>query len=467
MNAGTRLWKLNLHYFDWGDRLDDTQFMTLVQHWIETNRPYGGGYWLDSWNSYSMSIRVVAWMGELSRRRSSLPELFVSTTEESIAEQLQFLENNLELDIGGNHLVKNIKALYWGASYFDGVACQRWARIAARLLNREIVRQILPDGFHFELSPAYHCQVFADLLDTWHVMPESALKSSLRNRLGAMAQVVADMTHPDCKISLFNDGGLNMTHQPHDLLYTFARLTGLRPKQRRYAWFRDAGYHVFRTEDLLLIYDAGPVGPDGLPAHAHGDIFAFELSVAGQRLFVDAGVYEYSAGDLRSRSRSTMVHNTLTVDDQDQCEFWSAFRMGRRARVTLFAATHTNESVTVDAQHDGYCHLRGQPIHRRRIQVHTAGELTVTDVVEGGHGQAACSRLMLHPSVKVEHQTDSAVCLRVGERLVLVETNHGHLSMHPTVWWPNFGVNQFTQQVVIHFGPAPGTWSFQIKALPA
>jgi len=467
MNLGTRLWKLNLHYFDWADRLDDGQFMTLVQHWIDSNRPYGAGYWLDSWNSYSVSIRVVAWISELARRRTSLTELFVSTTEESIAEQLQFLENNLEIDIGGNHLVKNIKALYWGARYFDGVASQRWERIAARLLNREMKRQILPDGFHFELSPAYHCQVFADFLDTWHVMPETALKSSLRLRLGAMAQVVADMTHPDCRISLFNDGGLNMAHLPHELLDTFARLTGLRPQPRCHAWFRDAGYHVLRTEDLLLIYDAGPVGPDELPAHAHGDIFAFELGVDGHRVFVDAGVYEYSAGSRRSRSRSTTAHNTLSLDDQDQCEFWSAFRMGRRARVTLREATHTKESVTVDAQHDGYSHLPGQPIHRRRIYVHSAGTLTVTDIVKGGQGQIARSRLMLHPSVQIEHQTDSKLHLRIGERRILVEINKGRLSVQPTAWWPNFGVEQLTHHITMEYGPAPGAWSFQITVLPA
>ena len=60
LNTGTRLWKLNLHYFDWAGGLADNQFMKLMQHWIDTNRPYGAGYWLDSWNSYALSIRVVA-----------------------------------------------------------------------------------------------------------------------------------------------------------------------------------------------------------------------------------------------------------------------------------------------------------------------------------------------------------------------------------------------------------------------
>jgi uncharacterized heparinase superfamily protein len=463
LNTGTRLWKLNLHYFDWAEGLGDAQFIVLTQHWIDSNRPFAAGYWLDSWNSYAISIRVVAWMGELARRHTGLPEVFIRAMEVSIAEQLHFLANNLELDIGGNHLVKNIKALYWGARYFDGPAARHWAHIANGLLDREMQQQVLRDGFHFELSPAYHCQVFADLLDTWYVMSDGTQKSLLRQRLADMAQVVADMTHPDGRISLFNDGGLNMARVPEQLLDVYTSLIGYGPQVRRYAWLRDAGYHIFRTDELFLIHDAGPVGPDGLPAHAHGDIFAFELSVGGHRVFVDAGVFEYSAGECRARSRSSIMHNTLTLDDQDQCEFWSAFRMGRRARVRVLEASHDDQGIMVDAQHDGYSHMSGQPVHRRRIQVQSDGVLCITDTVIGGQGQVARSRLLLHPAVQIESQGETCLRLRVGDHRVLVETTQGKLVAEPAVWWPDFGVEQATLQLVIDHGVVPGAWSFQIR----
>jgi uncharacterized heparinase superfamily protein len=53
---------------------------------------------------------------------------------------------------------------------------------------------------------------------------------------------------------------------------------------------RDAGYYGVRRGGHLLIADAGRVGPDHLPAHAHGDIFSFEWTLRGQRVVVDAGV---------------------------------------------------------------------------------------------------------------------------------------------------------------------------------
>ena len=37
-----------------------------------------------------------------------------------------------------------------------------WAR---QLLASELDEQVLADGMHYERSPAYHCQVLADLID--------------------------------------------------------------------------------------------------------------------------------------------------------------------------------------------------------------------------------------------------------------------------------------------------------------
>jgi uncharacterized heparinase superfamily protein len=137
--------------------------------------------------------------------------------------------------------------------------------------------------------------------------------------------------------------------------------------------------------------------------------------------------------------------------------------MGRRARVTVLEASHDDQGIMVDAQHDGYSHMSGQPVHRRRIQVQSDGVLCITDTVIGGQGQVARSRLLLHPAVQIESQGETCLRLRVGDRLVLVETTQGRLVAEPAVWWPDFGVEQATLQLVIDLGVAPGAWSFQIR----
>ncbi|MFC4726429.1 heparinase II/III family protein [Glycocaulis abyssi] len=463
LNTGTRLWKLNLHYFDYAHHLGDADFAALVTDWIEQNRPFTPQYWMDSWNSYAMSIRLVAWMAEYQRRQGRLDSAFAARLTASIAEQARFLLANLEEDIGGNHLIKNIRALYWCGRFFDGALSRKATQTAGKLLARELDRQILPDGFHFELSPAYHCQVLADLLDCYRLMPASALRTRLETTLGKMAQAAADVIHPDGFVSLFNDGGLHMTVSYGALKDAFETVLGRWPDTQASGQYRDAGYHVMRTPDIFLIYDAGRLGPDGLPAHAQGDVFSYELTLGPQRMIVDTGVFEYNAGPRRAHSRATTAHNTLTLDDEDQGEFWSAFRLGRRPQVTVHAATTIDDTLMVDARHDGYAKLGGSPIHRRMISAGRNGVINVCDEITGGKGQRAVSRLLLHPDVEIIEEDDNHFLLRAGRAALRLDARTAQVSIQDAPWWPDFGCEITTRQLVLDYGTAPGKWHYQLR----
>jgi hypothetical protein len=62
MKNGTRLWLLNLHYMEFIEAIGTEKCFNTIEDWIVSNKPYKKGYWLDDWNSYSLSIRVVVWM---------------------------------------------------------------------------------------------------------------------------------------------------------------------------------------------------------------------------------------------------------------------------------------------------------------------------------------------------------------------------------------------------------------------
>ena len=79
-----------------------------------------------------------------------------------LAAHAGFLRRHLEYDVGGNHLIKGLKALVGLAVFF---ADERLLRLVTRRLTRQMATQILADGGHYERAPAYHCQVLADLVD--------------------------------------------------------------------------------------------------------------------------------------------------------------------------------------------------------------------------------------------------------------------------------------------------------------
>ncbi len=441
-----QLWRMHLHYMEYLEGVGDELWASLVAQWIRANPPDRPGAWRDSWNSYALSIRVVVWMQELARRRA-LPQAVAAAAEASLRRQLCYLERNLETDLGGNHLIKNIRALLWAGAYFSGPRAERWRGTALTALRREIPRQILPDGMHFERSASYHCQVFADLLECRHALGRDATGGILDDALHRMAQVAADLTHPDGGVALFNDAGLSMAYSPADCLDAYQRLFGRHPKMRGVFHLPAAGYFGLNAGPVYLVADCGRIAPDDLPAHGHGDALSFELTVGGRRVIVDQGVFEYNAGERRRRARTAWNHNTLCIAGGDQADFFAAFRCGRRPDVRVLAYEEHARGFVLEGTHDGFRRLAGRPTHVRRFEASPAA-LAIEDRVDGACPLAARVSFLLHPSVRARVAGASAL-LAAGDYEIDVEASHP-LSLEPAVWWPDLGCEQPTLRLVIY-----------------
>ena len=356
------------------------------------------------------------------------------------------------MDIGGNHLIKNIKALLWASSYFHGSEPASWRQLGEALLVDALDEQVTPDGAHFELSPAYHVQVFADMLECYSLLDDGELRDNLSTTLRLMAQFLTDMVHPDGQISLFSDGGLDMSYCPVECLAAFERLVGSTVSQSRNIEYPYAGYYGLRSGDDLILVDVAELAPPQLPAHGHGDALSFEWSVSGQRVIIDPGVFEYNEGPSRDFSRSTLNHNTVTLDDKEQSEFWKAFRVGRRAKIVNRSVEVGSTKIHIKASHDGYMRLRGEPLHQRQFEL-TEGRVRITDHVFGGHGQRAVARLMLAPGISI-NKVGSHYTLHGRGFYILLDCN-ADISVKDSECFLNFGERKLTKQIEIYFGEAP------------
>jgi uncharacterized heparinase superfamily protein len=475
LNRGTRLEKLNLHYMEYLHELRPSDAIALMHDWAERVPPHMPDFWRDSWNCYALSIRIVTWLDILSACPDTCRGFDVGRILQSAAAQVRFLEHNLELDIGGNHLMKNIRALMRAASCFEGSEADRWLHTARRLLDRELNEQVLSDGMHFERSPSYHLQVLEDLVDIRRCLASRhpAACHVLDGCLQRMAMVARSFTHPDGMPSLFADGGLHMAARLEDIEAAMRGL-GLETCKGNFhvpgPWrLPEAGYVGLTRADEAIIFDCGPVGPAHLPAHGHGDALAIEWSVRGRRFLIDAGVFEYHAGAKRAYSRSTLAHNTVTLSNADQSEFWSAFRVGRRAHVTVHRWEPNEPGFIIEASHDGFRRLAGKPVHVRALRARP-GKLEVTDRIHGGCGQRTQARLLLAPDIEVS----PSVALEDGRHAALLSgpqagiratlTSDVTIQTEPAEWNPDFGVSMQTRRIVLDMGPAPcqASWTLEV-----
>jgi uncharacterized heparinase superfamily protein len=381
--GASHLWRYHLHYFDYLRDLvaapRDAAYATfrkLVRSWIDAHRTLGG----DAWHPYTISLRVVNWCEAAVFFAPELQaeETFARELYDSIAAQVRFLETHLETDVRGNHLLENARALIRAAAFFEGDEAQRWLNRALPLLQREVPEQVLEDGGHFERTPGYHLRVLQVLEDIAVYLPAPLILDAVA-RMRAFRDAIVP---PNGRLPLFKD-----TVLPEEPVGA-----GKGPSR----WLEASGYAVMRDDaqgDHLLA-DFGRVCPDYLPAHAHADLFSFELTIGGQPVIVDSGVFEYTAGQWRDWFRSTAAHNTVEIDGRDQSEMWGSFRVGRRARPFDVQWIEDPGFTAITGTHDGYTPL----LHTRWI-VHVKEPRLwfIIDRITGPVGHTARSRIHLQP----------------------------------------------------------------------
>lgn len=360
----------------------------LVHSWIESNPP-GQGV---GWESYPLSRRITNWIKWLLSGAITTPAI-----RQSLPSQAEWLARRPEFHLLGNHLFVNAKALAFAGCFFES---NSWLRKGLDLLEQEVPEQILPEGGHFELSPMYHSLILEDVLDLVNLsrvypglLPDWAPVAA------RMSGWLKRMLHADGQISFFNDSAFGVAPEP-GFLFQYAARLGIKPVSMAMS---ESGYIRLENETTIVLFDAGAIGPDYQPAHAHADTLSFELSHRGQRLLVNSGISTYEAGPERQWQRGTSAHNTVRVDGCDQSEVWSAFRVARRARP---CDVRTDHRSWAEAAHDGYRRLENPVTHRRRIELHH-DRLAITDTLDG-HGMHEIEMFFhIHPDASVDIRLDS------------------------------------------------------------
>ncbi len=378
------LWRYNLHYFDYLSsplQFDTGNTFTpqaLIEQWIAEN-PRGSA---PGWDPYPTSLRIVNWVKWLEKNEPT------QNMVDSLAKQVKWLEHHLEWHLLANHLLADLKALVIGNNYLlngaEGtppptkksvkIRENPWIKNRTphwlRLYKKELEKQVLPDGGHYERSVMYHAIILEDVLDILHFCGADA--AELKPIAKRMVRYLVNMTGPDDKIALFNDAADGIA-KPTDTLLEKARALGVEcPDAEAFVDFPETGYARLTAGDFVLFVDAASIGPDCQPGHSHADTLTYELYYKGRKVVTDTGTSEYR-GTRRAFERSTAAHNVVEVDGRNSSEVWSSHRVGSRARIVAREVSPTR----VFAAHNGY----GFPVSRE-FRLSPKG-LTIVETVAG------------------------------------------------------------------------------------
>ena len=379
-----KLWTYHLNYFDVLNEPETTAEtgLALIHNFIDQYTRLRDGL-----EPYPTSLRLMNWIRFLCRNQMQDQHINVY-----LLRQTRLLRYRLEYHLGGNHLLENGFALLVASIYLRQ---ERWQKKAIRLIRAELQEQILPDGGHYERSPAYHRDLLVRLhyiLEFMSVTPDisdASFISFVEQKVTQMQRWLNSVTFRNGDLPMLNDGISPGKAGAIDSLEGGTKT-----------------YRMFRQPRYELLADVGAVGPDHQPGHAHADSLSFLLHVDNKPVLVDTGTSTYESGQRRQYERSTAAHNTVEVAGQNSSEVWAVFRVGRRARTKVLAHT----AITLTAQHDGYRHIG--LVHERSWMV-DPNRIRLTDRLLGNPVEGPSkhiARFYAHPDVTIQ-LTDTGATL--------------------------------------------------------
>lgn len=275
-------------------------------------------------------------------------ELFLPSEHFTPDFLLTFLDNyhrhatfaNTHYSAKGNHLLFEAQRVIFAGAFFPEFReAAAWRKAGVDILNREIVKQVLPDGVQFELDPGYHkasINIFGKALQMMDANGyRGEFPQSYLDAVRKMVEFTYNISSPDYLQPLFSDNHLTtknvMQRSYKEWLKLFPDDSALRyfatdgaegtlPEYTSRA-FTDGGFYVMRNgwtpDATVLVLKAGPKGE----WHNQFDNGTFSLWHNGRDFFPDSGSYIYGGDSTviaqRNWFRQTAVHNTLTLDNRN------------------------------------------------------------------------------------------------------------------------------------------------------
>jgi hypothetical protein len=367
-------------------------------HWQKKN-PYGIGI---NWaSSLEVAFRSLSWLWvwRLLQGSADVPEAFSNDLWRALMLNARHIDRFLSTYFSPNtHLLGEAVGLFFIGTLCPGPqSAQRWQQRGWQIILDATLRQVRPDGMHFEQSLYYHVYALDFFLHA-RVLAELnrfPVPSTFNRTIESMLNALCSLHKAGPLPSLGDDDGgrvfdgrRNRGEHLTDPLGTGAVLfdradfkaaasdlceetvwllgiEGARRFEKLSLPERGADSFALKQSGIYVMSSSKPTTQQlvistrpqeaGRIGHSHADAMSVQLSVNRQPILIDTGTYGYvDAGEERDRFRGTGSHNTLQVDGVSQAEPAGPFGWHSTPNVNLQRWISSTSFDFFSGSHDGY-----------------------------------------------------------------------------------------------------------------
>ncbi len=395
-------------------------FWQILEDWMQENPPGMGPNWKCGQEATLRLMAICFGYYAFKDHPATTPEKSSKFTvlAAALAERI-YLNLGYAIYTRSNHTISESFGIWLAGMLFPELKnAKKYRKLGQQILEKEAAKQIYPDGSYAMHSINYHRFILHIYLFALRIaeVNDHKLSPAVYQAVERSIEYLYALIDPQIgQIPPYgsNDGALvlplnscdYMDYRPLIQLGYYAL-----HKQRIFPpggwdedifWFygKEALDSLIETKSQPadeLFLDGGITKISGKNARAfircgplrdrpsHADQNHMDIWWQGKNIAMDAGTYLYNGdGHWRNGLASTQVHNTITVDQQDQMEKFSRFIWVDWSQGDIQAFEDKEGLKYWQGQHIGYARLKDPVMHKRSILLLDGQNWFVVDYVKG------------------------------------------------------------------------------------
>ena len=303
-----------LNNFLWLFSLDlkssNTTVQSVIKNWFEINSKYNS----KSWEFITTSKRIISWLSNSRLTYDKSTEQYKERFNFII--QKQALHLIYQLDKIKNYdekLIGIASIILVGLSFNDN---KNFISKGLDQLKKTIKLSMSNNGFpkSRSIKQSTFFLKYLILIREWFKESQIEIPEMINENIYYLGQSYAFFWKNISTDPLFNGNNISNNKEFDQYL----KRLGYSFKNDNYEF---SGYVSLNNKKISLFMDIGPSPAKKFSNNYQAGALSFEFSSDENKIFTNSGIYENKNLKLNKLSRSSSLHNTLTIDDNSSCKF--------------------------------------------------------------------------------------------------------------------------------------------------